>query len=167
MPKELVFVLDTSGSMAGFPFDKARDTMYLALNNLYPHDTFNLITFSGDTQILFPEPVPATPENLQKAKTFLEDHNSGGGTEMMQAIKAALDPSDSQYHMRIVCFMTDGLVGNDVEILSEVKKHTNARVFAMGFGNYPNRFLLDKMAEYGRGEVDYVSQTDDNQTAAT
>jgi Ca-activated chloride channel family protein len=166
MPKELVFVLDTSGSMSGFPIEKAKQTMDLALKNLYPHDTFNLITFSGDTEILFPEPVPATPENLEKAKKFLESQNGNGGTEMMKAIRAALDPSDSQYHVRIVCFMTDGLVGNDTEILSEVKKHANARVFAMGFGRYPNRFLLDKMAEYGRGEVDYVSDAGDGSEAA-
>jgi Ca-activated chloride channel family protein len=166
MPKELVFVLDTSGSMEGFPFEKARETMDLALKNLYPHDTFNLITFSGSTDILFPEPVAATPENLATAKKFLDGSNSGGGTEMMTAIKAALDPSDSQYHVRIVCFMTDGLVGNDFGIISEVMKHPNARVFAMGFGSYPNRFLLDKMAEYGRGDVDYVSDTGDTSAAA-
>ena len=65
MPKELVFVLDTSGSMAGFPIEKAKETMQLALDNLYPHDTFNLITFAGDTEILFDNPVPATPENLR------------------------------------------------------------------------------------------------------
>ena len=59
-PKELVFVLDTSGSMQGFPIEKAKETMKLALDNLYPSDTFNLITFSGDTHILFPQPVPAT-----------------------------------------------------------------------------------------------------------
>ena len=73
MPKELVFVLDTSGSMDGFPIEKAKETMNLALNNLYPHDTFNLITFAGDTDILFSEPVPATPENLRKAKKFLAE----------------------------------------------------------------------------------------------
>ena len=72
MPKELVFVLDTSGSMSGFPIEKAKETMKLALDNLYPHDTFNLITFAGDTHILFPEPVPATKENLAKAQAFLE-----------------------------------------------------------------------------------------------
>ena len=54
MPKEMVFVLDTSGSMSGFPLDTAKKTMELALDTLYPHDTFNLITFSGDTEILFP-----------------------------------------------------------------------------------------------------------------
>src|SRR5687767_15278505 len=70
-PKELVFVLDTSGSMSGFPIEKAKETMKLALDSLYPADTFNLITFAGDTHILFPEPVPATRENLQKAQAFL------------------------------------------------------------------------------------------------
>src|SRR5262249_27710895 len=137
MPKELVFVLDTSGSMSGFPLEKARQTMDLALKNLYPHDTFNLITFSGDTEILFPEPVPATSENLQRAKKFLDSRSSNGGTEMMTAIRTALEPSDSQHHVRIVCFMTDGLVGNDMEILSAVKKHSNARVFAMGLAVIP------------------------------
>ncbi|MFL6282116.1 MAG: VIT domain-containing protein, partial [Pyrinomonadaceae bacterium] len=67
-PKELVFVLDTSGSMSGFPIEKAKETMKLALEGLNPQDTFNLITFAGDTHILFDEPVPATPENLEKAK---------------------------------------------------------------------------------------------------
>jgi Ca-activated chloride channel homolog len=166
MPKELVFVLDTSGSMEGFPIEKAKQTMDLALNNLYPHDTFNLITFAGDTEILFPEPVLATPENLSKAKKFLASHEGSGGTEMMKAIKAALEPSDSQQHMRIVCFMTDGQVGNDNEILAEVQKHPNARVFAMGFSDAPNRSLLDKMAEYGRGEVDYVSERGDTSAVA-
>jgi hypothetical protein len=158
MPKELVFVLDTSGSMEGFPLDKAKETMKLALKNLYPHDMFNVITFAGDTKVLFPEPVPATEENLKKARDFLSGRKSDGGTEMMAAIRAALEPSDSQQHVRIACFMTDGIVGNDMEIISEVQKHPNARVFAMGFSDAPNRFLLDKMAQYGRGEVEYVSE---------
>ncbi|HYX42611.1 MAG TPA: VIT and VWA domain-containing protein, partial [Pyrinomonadaceae bacterium] len=113
-PKELVFVLDTSGSMYGFPLDKAKETMKLALEGLNPQDTFNLITFSGDTHILFPEPVPATPENLSKAQKFLASRKSDGGTEMMKAIRAALAPSDDAGHLRVVCFMTDGEVGNDM-----------------------------------------------------
>ncbi|MCM3874057.1 MAG: VIT and VWA domain-containing protein [Pyrinomonadaceae bacterium] len=165
-PKELVFVLDTSGSMGGFPIEKAKETMKLALDSLYPADTFNLITFSGDTHILFPEPVPATRENLLKAQAFLASRSGGGGTEMMKAIKAALDPSDAQGHMRIVCFMTDGYVGNDMGIIAEVKNHPNARVFAFGIGSSVNRFLLDKMAEQGRGEVEYVALTDDGSAAA-
>jgi Ca-activated chloride channel family protein len=165
-PKELVFVLDTSGSMSGFPIEKAKETMKLALDNLYPYDTFNLITFSGDEHILFPEPVPATKENLAKAQAFLESRQGGGGTEMMKAIKASMDPSDAQNHVRIVCFMTDGYVGNDMEIIGEVQKHPNARVFAFGIGNSVNRFLLDNMAKYGRGEVEYVGLNDDGSAAA-
>ncbi len=165
-PKELVFVLDTSGSMSGFPIEKAKETMKLALDNLYPHDTFNLITFAGDTHILFPEPVSATKENLAKAQAFLESRQGGGGTEMMKAIKASLDPSDAQGHVRIVCFMTDGYVGNDMEIIGEVQKHPNARVFAFGIGSSVNRYLLDNMAKHGRGEVEYVALNDDGSAAA-
>jgi Ca-activated chloride channel family protein len=165
-PKELVFVLDTSGSMSGFPIEKAKETMKLAMDSLYPADTFNLITFAGDTRILFPAPVSATPENLRKAQAFLAGSTGSGGTEMMKAITAALDPSDAQDHVRIVCFMTDGYVGNDMEIVSEVQKHPNARVFAFGIGSSVNRFLLDKMAEVGRGEVEYVALNDDGSAAA-
>jgi len=166
MPKELVFVLDTSGSMSGFPFEKARETLLLALDNLYPHDTFNLITFAGETRILFPDPVPATPENVKKAKKLLGSAGTDGGTEMMTAIKAALEPSDSQQHVRIVCFMTDGYVGNDMQIIDEVQKHQNARVFAFGIGSSVNRFLLDNMAAAGRGDVEYVGLNDDGAAAA-
>ncbi|HEY6044956.1 MAG TPA: VIT and VWA domain-containing protein, partial [Pyrinomonadaceae bacterium] len=165
-PKELVFVLDTSGSMSGFPIDKAKETMKLALDSLYPSDTFNLITFAGDTNILFPEPVPATKENLEKAQKFLETREGGGGTEMMKAIRASLEPSDKQDHVRIVCFMTDGYVGNDMEIIGEVQKHPNARVFSFGIGGSVNRYLLDNMARYGRGEVEYVALNDDGSAAA-
>src|SRR5437773_1439046 len=128
-PKEIVFVLDTSGSMSGFPIEKAKEAMKLALDGLNPQDTFNLITFAGDTAILFDKPVPATPENMKKAQAFLASRSGGGGTEMMKAIKAALDPSDAQDHIRVVCFMTDGEVGNDNEIIAEVQRHPKARVF--------------------------------------
>jgi Ca-activated chloride channel family protein len=165
-PKELVFVLDTSGSMQGFPIEKAKETMKLALDSLNPSDTFNLITFAGDTNILFPEPVPATGANLRKAQAFLSSRNGDGGTEMMQAVAAALKPSDDQTHVRIVCFMTDGYVGNENEIIAEVYNHPNARVFAFGIGNSVNRYLLDKIAEAGRGEVEYVGLNDDGSAAA-
>jgi Ca-activated chloride channel family protein len=165
-PKEMVFVLDTSGSMRGFPIEKAKESMKLALAGLNPRDTFNLITFSGDTHILFPRPVPATAENLREAQAFLASRYGSGGTEMMKAIRAALEPSGDPNHVRVVCFMTDGEVGNDFDIIAEVQKHPNARVFAFGIGSSVNRFLLDKMAEYGRGEVEYVGLEDDGSAAA-
>jgi Ca-activated chloride channel homolog len=165
-PKEIVFVLDTSGSMSGFPIEKAKEAMKLALDGVNPRDTFNLITFAGDTHVLFARPVPATPANLAKAQAFLASRDGAGGTEMMTAIKAALDPSDAQGHVRVVCFMTDGHVGNDFEIISEVRRHPNARVFAFGIGESVNRFLLDEIAREGRGEVEYVALSDDGSKAA-
>jgi Ca-activated chloride channel homolog len=165
-PKELVFVLDTSGSMMGFPIEKAKDLINHALDGLYPGDTFNLITFSGDTRILFPDPAFPTVENIRKAHDVLNAQHGSGGTEMMKAIRAALVPSDSQDHIRIVCFLTDGLVGNDLEIISEVQKHTNARVFAYGIGNSVNRFLIEAMAKAGRGDSEVVTLNDNADAAA-
>jgi len=165
-PKELVFVLDTSGSMMGFPIEKAKETMKMAIAGLYPRDTFNFISFSGDTHLLFERPVPATPENIARAQEFLAGRRGGGGTEMMKAIRAALDPSGDTGKVRIVCFMTDGYVGNDFEIIAEVKKHPEARVFSFGIGSSVNHFLLDKMAAEGRGEVEYVGLNDDGSAAA-
>ena len=159
-PKELVFVVDTSGSMYGFPLDKAKELMDRALDELYPGDTFNLITFSGDEHILFPEPVFPTAENLRIAREFMQGRRGSGGTEMMKAIRAALDPSDKQDHIRVVCFITDGYVGNDMEIIGEIQKHPNARVFSFGIGNSVNRFLLSGMAKAGRGDVEFVNLSD-------
>jgi Ca-activated chloride channel homolog len=165
-PKELVFVIDTSGSMHGYPLDKAKEAMSAALAGLHPRDTFNLITFSGDTHLLFPKPVPATPENLAAAQRFLQFSRSGGGTEMMKAIRAALEPTASQEHLRVVCFMTDGYVGNEPQILAEIERYSNARIFSFGIGSSVNRYLLDEMAARGRGEVEYVGLQDDGSAAA-
>ncbi|HEX8265263.1 MAG TPA: TonB family protein, partial [Pyrinomonadaceae bacterium] len=165
-PKEIVFVLDTSGSMSGFPIEKAKEAMRRALDGLHPFDTFNLITFAGETHVLFDTPVPASVENLRKAQELLDGTEGSGGTEMMTAIRAAFAPSNSNSHVRIVCFMTDGQVGNEAEIIAEVQKHRNARVFSFGIGESVNRFLLDKIAEEGRGEATYVSLTDDGSAAA-
>jgi len=165
-PKELVFVLDTSGSMMGFPITKAKELIDRALDELYPGDTFNLITFSGDTHILFPEPVYPTAENIRKAREVLNAQHGAGGTEMMKAMRAALVPSDSQDHLRVVCFLTDGYVGNDLEIIGEVQSHPNARVFAYGIGTAVNRFLIESIAKAGRGDSEVVTLNDNVDAAA-
>jgi Ca-activated chloride channel family protein len=116
--------------------------------------------------VLFPTPVSATRENLRAAQEFLQSRRGGGGTEMMKAIRAALAPTASQKHIRVVCFMTDGYVGNEAEIIAEIQKYSNARVFSFGIGSSVNRYLLDKMAEVGRGEVEYVTLKDDGSAAA-
>ena len=172
VPRQLIFVLDTSGSMWGYPIEMAKKTIARALDKLRKDETFNLITFSGDTRILFPEPVPATAENVTRAKQVLAGAYGSGGTEMMTAIRTALGddagagkPVEAD-PVRVVCFMTDGYVGNDAEIVAEVKKHPDARVFSFGIGTSVNRFLLAKMAEEGHGDVEFVTAPGETQAAA-
>lgn len=172
VPRQLIFVVDTSGSMWGFPLAMAKKTILRALDNLRKDETFNLITFSGDTRILFPEPVPATPENVTQAKKVLAGAYGSGGTEMMKAIRTALgddagkDKPMEADPIRVVCFMTDGYVGNDADIIAEIKKHSDARVFSFGIGTAVNRFLLTKMAEEGHGDVEFVTAPGEAQAAA-
>ncbi len=157
--RELIFVLDTSGSMRGFPIEKAKEVMSKLVDTTHEGDTFNLITFAGYTSILWEQPRPNTPENRAEAQALLSKLQGRGGTEMMKAINAALtvknpDPG----RIRIVCFMTDGYVGNDMAIIDAVKRNAGTtRVFSFGIGNSVNRFLLDGMAHAGRGEVEYVT----------
>ena len=162
--RELVFVLDTSGSMGGFPIEKAKEVMSGLIDTMRSGDTFNLITFAGSTRVLWKEPRANTSANREEAQDFLASRKGGGGTEMMKAINAALvqtrgdDTADETGAIRIVCFMTDGYVGNDMAIIDAVKKNVDTtRVFSFGVGNSVNRFLLDGMAHAGRGEVEYVT----------
>jgi Ca-activated chloride channel family protein len=158
VPKEILFVIDRSGSMSGFPIEKAKETMRLAINQMHPHDTFNLLSFSGGTGRCFPRPVPNTAHNRAIALQYLADLHGSGGTQMMPAIMEALGGEHDPERVRIVAFMTDGYIGNDFAIIDAVRQHAGtSRVFAFGIGNAVNRFLLDGMAHAGRGAVEYVT----------
>jgi Ca-activated chloride channel family protein len=166
VPRELVFVLDTSGSMSGFPIEKAKSVIKRAIDNLGPRDEFNLITFAGDTRVLWNAPRPSTPENRAVAQKFLAGQSGGGGTEMMKAIDTALESGDKE-RIRIVCFMTDGYVGNDMDIINAIKKNAKTtRVFSFGVGDSVNRYLMDGMAKAGRGAAEYVTLGSDGDKAA-
>jgi Ca-activated chloride channel family protein len=157
VPKEIVFVIDNSGSMSGFPIETAKQAMRLCIEGLHPNDTLNLITFSGNVSFCFEKPVPNTDENRRKALDFLGVLWGSGGTEMMKAINACLAGQDDPERVRVVCFMTDGYVGNDLAIIDAVKRNAGvARVFSFGIGRSVNRYLLDGMAQAGRGEVHYI-----------
>lgn len=90
VPREIIFVLDVSGSMKGFPIEKAKETMSRIIDTLRPEDTFNIITFANGTSQLWPAARPFTEANRSEAQTFLASRSGGGGTEMMDAINAAL-----------------------------------------------------------------------------
>jgi len=166
-PKEMIFVIDCSGSMSGFPIEKAKKSMRLCIEQMNPNDTFNLVSFAGGTGYCFNSPVPNTAENRRRALEYLGALQGGGGTEMMTAIRAALGNQNDRERLRIVCFMTDGFIGNDMEILDAIQKNAKtARVFSFGIGNGVNRFLLEGMGRVGRGAAEIVTLESDGDAAA-
>ncbi|HPF40858.1 MAG TPA: VIT domain-containing protein [Phycisphaerae bacterium] len=184
VPRELIFVIDTSGSMKGAPLDKARQVMANALEAMGPADTFNVIAFSDNATRLWETPREATRENIDDAHIFIAKHDSDGGTQMMGAVRMALESDDtvdpmadlaarargedtSVAPLRVVCFLTDGEVGNDMSIIDEIRQTAGrTRFFSMGIGDSVNRYLLDGMAEAGRGASDVILSNDDAFAAA-
>ena len=156
-PKEMIFVVDGSGSMSGFPIEKVKEAMRYALKNLTAHDTFRIMRFSNGVESFQPGPVPATSANIQQGLAYVGTLSGRGGTIMLEGVEAALRPPKDPEKLRIVSFMTDGYIGNEDEILAYLKTNLGgARLFSFGVGNSVNRYLLDKMAEFGRGTVEYV-----------
>ncbi len=161
-PVELIFVLDSSGSMNGRPIEQAKAAIQRGLARLRPDDTFQLINFADDSSQLGRAPLAATPTNIRRGMRYLSRIDGDGGTMMIEGIRAALDFPHDPRRLRFVCFLTDGYIGNEVEILGAVHRRLGAsRVFSFGVGSAPNRFLMDRMAKLGRGAVAYLSLNDD------
>ncbi|MFN8601666.1 MAG: VIT and VWA domain-containing protein [Candidatus Binatia bacterium] len=159
-PKEMVFVIDRSGSQMGAPLDKAKETMRYALDHMNPNDTFQVVDFGSTSNVLFAQPELATPEMKRRARQYIDALEANGGTMMADAIeRVCAMPADAN-RLRIVTFMTDGYVGNDLEVLGLVKKlRARSRWFPFGTGNGVNRLLIDGMARLGGGEAEYVLLT--------
>ncbi len=156
-PRELVFVLDTSGSMGGQPIDASKAFMEAALSAMRPTDYFRILRFSNNTSHFATGAVRATPSNVKNAQHFVSGLSASGGTELNNAINAAFDTVQPQGTMRIVVFLTDGYIGSDRHVIKTVANRIgDARIYAFGVGNSVNRFLLDGMAREGRGRARYV-----------
>jgi Ca-activated chloride channel family protein len=160
-PVEMVFVVDTSGSMAGQPIAQARDAIHAALDRLVPGDTFQIMNFSSEVRQFASRPLPATEVNVAGARAYVDALGGQGGTEMLSGIRAALSfPRDAE-RTRYVTFLTDGYIGNEAEIFGEVQRTIgDARIFSFGVGNSVNRYLLDGLATEGRGTVAYLGLED-------
>jgi Ca-activated chloride channel family protein len=152
-PRELVFVVDVSGSMRGIPLLTARRAVARALAGMRQDDTFNVITFAGQADALAPAALANTAENRERAVAFLAAaSHRGGGTEMLTGILAALDPPQEPGRLRMILFMTDGYIGDETRIFRALdQRRGDARLFAFGVGGSVNRFLLDGLARTGRG----------------
>ncbi len=161
-PKEMVFVVDTSCSMSGYPLDKAKDVMRLAISEMNPDDRFTVLNFSEKVSALSPLPLPNTSYNRRTGTRFVNSFRGAGGTEMLSGIKAALDlPADDEL-LRTVLFLTDGYIGNEEAILNAIQQRLGrSRLYSLGVGSSVNRYLLDRMAKMGRGHVQYLRPDED------
>ncbi len=155
--RELVFVLDTSGSMSGAPMDVSKATMRRFIEGLAPDDAFQVIRFSESASGLGDELLSPTPDNVERALAYVDGLSGGGGTAMTEGIRAALSLPHREDRVRYVVFLTDGYIGNEKQIFELIAETIDdTRLFSMGVGSSVNRYLLDGMARMGRGSVTYV-----------
>ena len=165
--REMVFVLDTSGSMHGQPIDASKAFMRHALNNLRSRDYFRIIRFSNNASEFTSGPVRATPNNIINGLKYVNSLNANGGTEIPNAIRQAFSIPQPDKTLRIVVFLTDGYIGNESEVLKLITSNIgNARIYAFGVGTSVNRFLLAEMGRAGRGFARFMDPTEDAEEVA-
>jgi len=160
-PREVMLLVDASSSMSGVPLAQARAVAAAMLAGLGPSDTFRLVRFSDRTTALDAAALAASPANLARARTFLAAMEPGGGTEVITALGEALAVPATSGRMRVVVLVTDGWVGREEDVLRAAEAPGgDARLFTVGVGPAPNRFILERLAERGRGEVDVAALGD-------
>jgi len=165
-PREMVFVLDCSGSMQGQPLETSKRAVRRALHRLDKNDTFQVIRFSDVASPMGKHPLPATPQNIKKGLRYLDSLEARGGTMMEYGIHAALKPAADNERRRIVTFLTDGYIGNEKDVLRIVKSEVgDSRIFSFGVGSSVNRYLLERMASHGRGVATFVRADESSQRA--
>ena len=165
--RELVFVLDTSGSMTGDPMAASKRFMEAALSHLRRRDYFRIIRFSNDATHFAEKAIEASPDNVRAGLAFVRSLSAGGGTEIDHAIRTAFSTDEPDNTLRIVVFLSDGYIGDEARVLQTIDRLIgDARIYAFGVGTAVNRFLLDGMAETGRGYARYIDPTTPYEDAA-
>lgn len=162
VPKELVFVLDCSGSMHGVPMATSKAVMKTFIAGMNPNDTFQVIRFSEGASSLSRTPLANTPENRRRGLAYVEALHGSGGTQMIEGVKAALDLPADPLRQRMVFFLTDGYIGNETAILAAIRERVgDTRLYSLGVGSSPNRYLIDEMAREGHGFSQFVRNDED------
>jgi Ca-activated chloride channel homolog len=157
VPVEMVFVVDTSSSMAGDSIAACRQFIHRSLDRLGERDRFQIINFSADVGALGRRSAQATALNLEAGREFVDALEARGGTVMRGGLEAALATNSYGDHRTIIVFMTDGYIGNEAEVLGMIDAGIgDARIFSFGVGSAPNTYLLERMAELGRGASAYL-----------
>jgi Ca-activated chloride channel family protein len=166
-PREMVFVLDCSGSMSGLPMAASKAFMGQALRGLRATDSFRLIRFSDGATEFSTQPLRATPANIRRGIAYTNQLYGSGGTMMTSGIRQAFQPPVPPNALRLVVFLTDGYIGNEAEVLGLIKQQIGpARLFAFGVGAGVNRYLLAEMGRVGRGFVRYMDSSEDPEAVA-
>ena len=156
-PREVIFIIDTSGSMAGGSMEQAKAALGLAIDRLTPGDRFNVIEFNSYTDTLFGAPRQASPANRKRARRYVANLTADGGTEMAPALHRALAGAAPEGYLRQVVFLTDGAVGNEDELFRIIHRDLrDARLFTIGIGSAPNSHFMRQAAETGRGTFTYI-----------
>ncbi|GKS58283.1 marine proteobacterial sortase target protein [Nitrospira sp.] len=155
--RDLTFIIDTSGSMAGPSIDQAKSSLTAALTRLTTQDRFNIIQFSNTVRSLFPSLEPVTTASIRKAVRYAEGLSSNGGTEMLPALRHALKAPQDASRIQQIVLLTDGQVGNEAELFELLHYRLGSRrLFTIGIGATPNSHLMRKTAEFGRGTFTYI-----------
>ena len=160
--REVIFIIDNSGSMAGESIEQAKLALDDALTRLKPADSFNVVRFDDTFEVLFDDAVRADGENLAIARAFVNRLTADGGTEMLPALQAALidrNAGDTE-RVRQVVFITDGAIGNEQQLFDAIaQQRGRSRVFTVGIGSAPNSFFMNRAAELGRGTFTHIGAT--------
>lgn len=159
LPRELILVIDTSGSMTGDSITQARSALLHALGGLRPDDSFNIIAFSNSARPLWSVARPASAVNLGMAQQFVRGLEANGGTEMAQALELALDgrEADESGRLRQVLFITDGAVNGEDALFALIERRLgHSRLFPVAIGSAPNGYFMTRAAMAGRGTFTFI-----------
>jgi len=157
--REYIFVVDVSGSMDGFPLNTSKQLLKDLIGQLRPTDLFNLVLFAGDSSVLSPQSLPATQENVAAAIRLLEGQRGGGGTELLAAVRRAMELPGEANVSRSVVLVTDGFISGEQGVFDYIREHLNrCNVFSFGIGSSVNRYLIEGVAKAGLGEPFIVTQ---------
>jgi Ca-activated chloride channel homolog len=163
LPREVIFVIDNSGSMGGTSILQAKASLIYALGRLQPRDRFNVIRFDHTMDVLFSNSVPADAPHIGNATSFVNALQAAGGTEMVPAMRAALtdNANGDTNTLRQVVFLTDGAIGNEQQLFETITAmRGRSRVFMVGIGSAPNTYLMSRAAELGRGAFTHIGSVD-------
>jgi len=162
--RELIFVIDVSGSMAGTSIEQAKAALITALDGLTEIDRFNIIWFNNESRKLFPEAVMADKKYIHFAKRFIERLDADGGTEMLPALKLALTSQAEFSRFRQIIFLTDGNISNETALFDVIDKQLGKnRLFTIGIGSAPNAYFMRQAANRGRGTFTYIGDVNEVQ----